>query len=293
MMSFKIPCGGFRLDEKSFSLDLNGVLSVSGGGGGGVQPDWNQNDEAAADYVKNRPFYTGNPVETVLVEESTVSFANSGSSYLAEFPTSFNAEFGKTYKVSWDGTVYECVCYGFNDHIPVIGNQSIMGIGSDTGEPFIIFNESGPNETGWASMTTDASASHTISISGFSAPEVVKIDEKYIPAIPADKLPAIPVIEFTTSIAANIANNTQPYFTVSNLSYSEIYALVEKGNFQIKDSVGSNYRPIRCKIDSSGSIFVDILAFVTAGTIYAQLICNADQTRFYRNLWWQIEATKK
>ena len=31
-MSFKIPCGGFRLDEKSFSLDENGVLSVSGGG---------------------------------------------------------------------------------------------------------------------------------------------------------------------------------------------------------------------------------------------------------------------
>ena len=35
MMSFKIPCGGFKLDEKSFSLDVNGVLSVSGGGGGG------------------------------------------------------------------------------------------------------------------------------------------------------------------------------------------------------------------------------------------------------------------
>ena len=33
-MSFKIPCGGFRLDEESFSLDENGVLSVSGGGGG-------------------------------------------------------------------------------------------------------------------------------------------------------------------------------------------------------------------------------------------------------------------
>ena len=36
-MSFKIPCGGFKLDEKSFSLDENGVLSVSGGGG--VSPE--------------------------------------------------------------------------------------------------------------------------------------------------------------------------------------------------------------------------------------------------------------
>ena len=51
-MSFKIPCGGFKLDEKSFSLDKNAVLYVSGGG---VQPDWNQNDSTAADYVKNRP----------------------------------------------------------------------------------------------------------------------------------------------------------------------------------------------------------------------------------------------
>lgn len=29
------------------------------------QPDWNQNDETAPDYVKNRPFYTDDPVETV------------------------------------------------------------------------------------------------------------------------------------------------------------------------------------------------------------------------------------
>ena len=33
------------------------TLNVSGGGGGGVQPDWNQNDKTAADYIKNRPFY--------------------------------------------------------------------------------------------------------------------------------------------------------------------------------------------------------------------------------------------
>ena len=38
-MSFKIPCGGFKLDEKSFSLDENGVLSVSGGGGGASSSD--------------------------------------------------------------------------------------------------------------------------------------------------------------------------------------------------------------------------------------------------------------
>ena len=181
-MSFKIPCGGFKLDEKSFSLDENGVLSVSGGGG--VQSDWNQNDSAAADYIKNRPFYTGDPSETVLVEESTVSFAENRGLYLGQIQSNFEATVGETYKVTWDGTVYECVCVDFNG-IPSLGNLSIPGTGSDTGEPFII---RAPGSGKIVIATTDTASSHTFSISGI-VPEVVKIDEKYLPMIPADKLP--------------------------------------------------------------------------------------------------------
>ena len=143
-----------------------------------TQSDWNQNDTTAAGYVKNRPFYTGDPVEMVLVEESTVEFVKDGRQYGAFFPTSFNAEFGATYKVSWDGSIYTCVCENFNN-LPIIGNQSIIGFGSDTGEPFIIFNKLGLSETGWISLTTDTSASHTISISGTVVP-VTKIDGKYL-----------------------------------------------------------------------------------------------------------------
>lgn len=146
----------------------------------GVQPDWNQNDSTAADYVKNRPFYTGYPVETVLVEESTVSFSFSESNgvYLARHPTTFSATVGKIYKVYWDGSAYECTCVVTSEStILFIGNLSIMGMGSDTGEPFIIgvFNGQYINIA-----TTDTSASHTISIIGF-VQEVVKIDRKYLP----------------------------------------------------------------------------------------------------------------
>ena len=175
MMSFKIPCGGFKLDEKSFSLDVNGVLSVSGGGGGGgVQPDWNQNDSTAADYVKNRPFYTGDPVDTVLVEESTVSFAAANGVYMGQLKSTFVPIVGETYKVSWDGTTYESTCVNFN-RLQVIGNLSIMGGGSDTGEPFLIVY----NRGGIQVATADTSASHTFSISGTVAP-IVKIPAKYI-----------------------------------------------------------------------------------------------------------------
>ena len=65
-----------------------------------AQPNWNQNDETAPDYVKNRPFYTGDPVETVLVEESTASFIESDGLYIAEFLSTFEATVGETYTVT-------------------------------------------------------------------------------------------------------------------------------------------------------------------------------------------------
>ena len=147
-----------------------------------VQPDWNQNDETAPDYVKNRPFYTGDRVETVLVEESTVSFDVADGMYMGNLESTFSATVGDTYKVSWDGTVYECTCAEFSGQA-TIGNLSIAGVGSDTGEPFLVVVNNGRRiKIG----TADASASHIISISGFVS-GVVKIDEKYLPDTIATK----------------------------------------------------------------------------------------------------------
>ena len=140
-------------------------------------PDWNQNDSTAADYVKNRPFYTGDPVETVLVEENTVAFTLNEQSglYIADSPSTFEATIGETYKVYWDGTAYECVCALFQSLL-AIGNLSIAGVGSDTGEPFLMVVSNGEViQIG----TADTSSSHTFSISRTDVP-VVKIDKKYL-----------------------------------------------------------------------------------------------------------------
>lgn len=163
------------LDVTTLAL-AKSYANQHGGGGEQVQPDWNQNDSTAADYVKNRPFYTGAPVETVLVEESTVAFEDGGGVYMGQLESTFMPTVGETYKVSWDGTTYENTCVNSN-HIQVIGNLSIMGMGSDTGEPFLIAVGNG---NGIRIVTADTSASHTFSISGF-VQEVVKIDEKYLP----------------------------------------------------------------------------------------------------------------
>lgn len=138
--------------------------------------DWNENDPTQPGYIENRPFYTGDPVETVLVEERTVPFAELGNGlYATEFESTFAPTVGETYKVSWDGTVYECTCVDFNKN-PFIGNLSIAGAGSDTGEPFVMIIKGEGTLIG----TLDTSASHTFSISKFTQ-EVVKIDEKYLP----------------------------------------------------------------------------------------------------------------
>ena len=168
-----------------------------------VQPNWNQNDETAPDYVKNRPFYTGDSVETVLVEESTVAFAEVRGLYAAEFPSNFEAIVGETYKVSWDGTIYECTCVSV-EVISVIGNLSIIDAGSDTGEPFVMGIN---NEIGIIIYTADTSASHTFSISGI-VPEIVKIDEKYLPKNLATKSD-VEVVQAAADNAQTAADNAQ------------------------------------------------------------------------------------
>ena len=139
-----------------------------------MQADWNQSDNTAADYIKNRPFYTV-AAEAVLLEESTVSFDAVNGMYMGQLKSTFSATVGETYKVSWDGTAYECTCVNFDD-MPIIGNLSIGDAGSDTGEPFLM---SVINGKGILIYTADTAASHTFSISGLAL-EVVKIDPKYL-----------------------------------------------------------------------------------------------------------------
>ena len=142
----------------------------------GVHPDWNQNDETAPDYIKNKPFYTGDPVETVLVEESTIQFIDIGGLFSSAIKSTFSPTVGNVYKISWDGTDYEstCVKVGQNTYI---GNLSIEGSGPDTGEPFLMLV--GNQEIDVA--TLDGHPYHTISISRFVPGVVVKIDPKYLP----------------------------------------------------------------------------------------------------------------
>ena len=131
-------------------------------------PDWNQNDDTQPDHVKNRPFYTGGPVETVLLEEQIVTFTDGWSDTIFDFDISSE----DIVKVIWDGTEYICIpkihpnWFDFGNRF--LNDEQF----EDTGEPFYYDGESF-----FAASSAD---SHLIKVSKISN-EVIQIDIKYIP----------------------------------------------------------------------------------------------------------------
>ena len=150
------------------------------GSSGGVQPDWNQNDSAAADYVKNRPFYEGDPVETEIVNV-TLDFRQSGSTYVY-YGTDFageSFEIGQTYQVTFDDSTYDCTAF-LLEGLGCLGNPSLLGgqIEGSADVPFFIARNP---ETSIVHTTMDG-ASHSLKIVA-GVREINKIDKKYIPTL--------------------------------------------------------------------------------------------------------------
>ena len=145
----------------------------AGGNGGsqsGVQPDWNQNDDTKPDYVKNRSFYAEDPVETVLLEEQTVTFTDGESDPSFNFKAS--PEDINRIKVTWDGTEYICIPQIKINSI-VFGNEFIDdNTCEDTGEPFYY--------SGGSFYVASSADSHQIKVSKISN-KVIKIEPNYIP----------------------------------------------------------------------------------------------------------------
>ena len=143
------------LDVTTLAL-AKSYTNQHGGGGGQVQPDWNQNDETAKDYVKNRPIYEK---DGIILPEQSFNFTSQGV-VLAQFEDSFVES--TEYKVTFDGTEYTCI-YA-ND---VIGDFSFEKY------PFAIVAELGVLFGIAATAST-----HTLGLSGKT---VHTISERFLP----------------------------------------------------------------------------------------------------------------
>ena len=135
-------------------IDAIIAKKLCGGGGGNVPKP------LTYDYMPEG--YPTKAMGTVtLMEEQELAFTSTMGAYAATLTNVLEIVVGQTYTVNWDGTEYERVCSAFNS-MPYLGNLSIADKGDDTGEPFLcIYNIS---ESTCRFVTTDTSASHTISV---------------------------------------------------------------------------------------------------------------------------------
>lgn len=153
-------------------IDAIIARKLCGGGGGSSVPK-----PLTYDYMPEG-YPSKNVQTTTLMEEQELAFALAGDTvYIALITDALDIAEGQTYTVNWDGTEHKCVCGAINATL-YIGNTAIMGMGDDTGDPFIYgYNK---NTSSGQFGTLDTSASHTISVK--TTEEIVTpMAEEFIP----------------------------------------------------------------------------------------------------------------
>lgn len=96
--------------------------------------------EVSWDDLKDRPFYEEKPVLTELMPVTTVHCSEENAGW-DEYTSVPKLNLGATYIVAWDGVEYQCVAADDGYGGVALGNFGSLDAGSDTGEPFFIYEE--------------------------------------------------------------------------------------------------------------------------------------------------------
>lgn len=106
---------------------------LSSGSGTSVQPDYNQNDSTAADYIKNRPFYT--PEQTKIYEKTFTTTAIEGKFEFGEDMEALAATTDSVVVV-FGSVEYSCDVIFIDTNIWGVGNLALLNSGYDNRLPF-------------------------------------------------------------------------------------------------------------------------------------------------------------
>ena len=240
-MSFKIPCGGFKLDEKSFSLDENGVLSVP--------------KPLTYDYMPEG-YPSKSEERVVLFPEQQLTFVKYDWSTSSFCNLDLDLVEGETYFVVWDGEIYECVCkIGFNTGCPYIGNNKEAG-DEDTGEPF------GYEGCEKLVVAHDGAETHTFGVVS-AKKTIVPLSKEFLPyeamkandpvgngsfslnRLPNSEIGNFSFAEGTATVASGSSSHAEGYKSVASgeMSHAEGLATIAasknqhvQGRFNIEDS---------------------------------------------------------
>ena len=202
------------------SIDKNGYLWCKGSET--TTPDWNQNDSTASDYIKNRPFYTGEVVQTEVIPEQTYTMSSAGSitMYSDESGTyPYSLEDGKNYIVVYNGTTYELTSRIYNGRI-CVGDSGPLS-GQEATIPFLI----GACDGILAIVDYNRNTEVTFKIIVYRE-DVIQIDPKYIPELPKYMSKVNPVCNGSFSLNRKAGttigekSHTEGNETTASASYS-------------------------------------------------------------------------
>ena len=188
-----------------------------------VQPDWNQNDSTANDYIKNRPFYE-ETVWTVMLPETSFEVSGEGATLSQSFPYTF--DIGKDYTVTLDGVTNTYTAVEYASGLGIITNTSIEE--AMKGNGWLLGNVGNLQI-----MTQDTSfyGTHTISFSG-EVTNTYKIAEKYT-GISAKMDKTNPAGEGSFSL------NRKADTDIGNYSFAEGYNTTASGMYSHAEGRGT------------------------------------------------------
>ena len=156
------------------------------------QSDWNQNDSTQPDYVKNRPFYTGDPVESALDLTGAI-WTLQDVLYMTEYmgEGNFPLTVGGTATLTVDGKKYTGIVedysslmgagfVGFGDIDGFVNNDvsaiNFLVYGGSADGQFVVY------------VAVKADAEPTSCTIGSIVHEVKQIDSKYLPGVLLPKI---------------------------------------------------------------------------------------------------------
>ena len=255
----KVPGGAFYAGD---GLTVDPVTRTVSGGGGGSVPK-----PLTFDYMPEG-YPTKSVQTTMLMEEQQVAFTLSDGLYMAPITNAFEIVEGQTYTVRWDGTEYECVGAVFDSKSSVLGNLSIAGESSDTGEPFIyVYNTK--QHTGFFA-TLDTAASHTISVK-ITEETVTPMAEEYLPENIATKSDVESTQKVLDGVFSSVATftfdkqtsgrdtfvfNAYDYYKISDFNPSPSDVISFKGTTESGDEYTGIFTGQNCVSYGSGTFFV-------------------------------------
>lgn len=193
LLAFKVDRDEFRDVIRDTKKDIEGIKNdiedtkreikdiVEEVEGNIAQSDWNQNDESAPDYVKNRPFYTY--IAELSTDEITGDYESDGINRIEYDTTKISPYWndGQPVIVTWNGVEYPLtIRYDIYGSMPGVGNFSLYYPGAEnTGEPFVIYISS--KDRFQVCVSESQTATWKITIPGVTEVVDVPIPEKYLP----------------------------------------------------------------------------------------------------------------